>query len=234
MKYVLCHTTHHVFFFFSTSIFQTEIHYTHCCALFYYRVEAHRKPWEFKRRKNWPWFSTRVSFALSQCFLLLDCYFVVMSSVQVQHDVLFLFTNSLLFRQALHYSSTCFLDIDLSSFSVAVFLSVRFLSLPKTVSNSRERCMINQKAQTSFFEKSKYLPPMWVFFPSVGDMQAAAKKLFCQPSDEPQQTFVKDYERSFSVFHNWNVTSFWPVRERQTSSLRAKQEEFVDSWPELT
>lgn len=45
------------------------------------------------------------------------------------------------------------------------------------------------------------------FFPSVGDMWAAAKKLFCQPSDEPQWTFVKDYEGSFSVFHNWNVTS---------------------------
>lgn len=47
----------------------------------------------------------------------------------------------------------------------SVLLSVRFLSLPKTISNSRERCMINQKAQTSlFFEYSKYLPPMWGFF----------------------------------------------------------------------
>lgn len=33
----------------------------------------------------------------------------------------------------------------------SVLLSVRFLSLPKTVSNSRERCMINQNAQTSLF-----------------------------------------------------------------------------------
>ncbi len=122
-----------------------------------------------------------------------------MSSVLVQHDVLF--TSNLLFRQTLHYSSECFLDTDLSLFIEAVFLSVRFLSLPKTISNSRERCMINQKAQTSlFFKKSKYLPPMWGIFPSVGDMRAAVKKLFCQPSDEPQRTFVKDYERSFFFF----------------------------------
>lgn len=38
------------------------------------------------------------------------------------------------------------------------------------------------------------------FFSSVGDMRAAAKKLFCQPSDEPQRTFVKDYERSLFFF----------------------------------
>lgn len=161
---MFCATLRTMCFSFSPQVFFKQRSTTHCCALFYYRVEAHRKPWEFKRRKNWPWFSTRVSFALSQCFLLLDCYFVVMSSVQVQHDVLFLFTNSLLFRQALHYSSTCFLDIDLSSFSVAVFLSVRFLSLPKKHIKLQGEMYDQSKGSNIIIFWELWVSPTHVFF----------------------------------------------------------------------
>lgn len=130
-----------------------------------------------------------------------------MSSVQVQHEVLCLFTNSLLLRQALHYFA---LPRDCSLLShESVLLSVRFLCLPKNHIKLQGEMYDQSKSSNVIIFWVLQVSPTHVgfFFPSVGDMWAAAKKLFRQPSDEPQWTFVKDYERSFSVFHNWNVTS---------------------------
>lgn len=170
MKYVLCHTTHHVFFFFSTSIFQTEIHYTHCCALFYYRVEAHRSPVSLREGK------TGLDFPLEfRSLRPNDCYFVLMSSAHVQHDVLFLFTDSLLIWQALHYSSEClsrWRPWDRPLLSEAPWICISLCQLfksPKSISNSRERCMINQRLKRHYFLSNPSIShPCVLLFPLRG------------------------------------------------------------------
>lgn len=203
MKYVLCHTTHHVFFFCSTSIFQTEIHYTHCCALFYYRVEAHRSPESLRKGKT----GLEVFACSFPTFLfLLDCYFLVMSSAQVKHEVLFLFTNRLLLRQALHSSRTfsrCRPRARplLSLHWICIFLCQVFNVSQKLYhSPGRDVWSIKRLKRHGFLRTPSISHPCRVFFPSVGDMRAAANKLFCQPSEEPQWTSVKDCKRSLSVF----------------------------------
>lgn len=225
MKYVLCHTAHHVFFFFSTSIFQTVIHYTHCCALFYYRVEAHRSPASLREGK------TVLDFPLGfRCYVhpIVTLYWCH----QRMYDMTFYF-----FSQTVCWSDRpriSFLDADLGT----VLSSLRhhesvFLSVisKKHIKLQGETYDQSKRSNVIIFWVIQVSPThVGFFFPSVGDVRAAAEKLFCQPSDEPRRTFVKDYERSCSVFRNWNVTFFWPLRERQTSSLRAKQEEFVVSW----
>lgn len=163
-----------------------------------------------------------------------------MSSAQVKHEVLFLFTNRLLLQQALHYSSTFSRSRQrerslLSLYWICIFLCQVFnVSQKLYYSPGRDVWSIKRLKRHYFLRTPSISHPCGFFFPSVGDMRAAANKLFCQPSDEPQWTSVKDYKISLSVFRNWNVTSFWPVRERKTSSLRAKQDDLLAFWPEFT
>ncbi len=84
-----------------------------------------------------------------------------------------------------------------------------------------------------YFWEIRVSPTMWVFSPLWETCEQLRRNSFASHRMNLSGHSSK-IMRDIFFFRNWNVTFFWPVRERQTSSLRAKQEEFVDSWPELT
>ncbi len=118
-----------------------------------------------------------------------------MSSVQVQHDVLFCCSDRPCFTPANVFS------ISTSPHSPRLHFSLSgFPSLPKTYQTPGRDVWSIKWLKHHYFLRNPSISHHVGFFPSVGDMRAAANKLFCQPSDEPQRTFVKDYERHFFFF----------------------------------
>ncbi len=122
----------------------------------------------------------------------------------------------------------------ISSFFEAAFLSVRFPKSPKNrIKLQGEMYDQSNGSNIIIFWEIQVSPTMWVFSPLWETCEQLRRNSFASHRMNLSGHSSK-IMRDISFFRNWNVTFFWPVRERQTSSLRAKQEEFVDSWPELT
>ncbi len=232
MKYVLCHTTHHMFFFFSTSIFQKKIHYTHCCALFYYRVEAHRSPASLREGKtglnfppgfrslcpNAPFCSIVISYWCHQCWYNMT-YYSQASVVQ---------TNlALLQRMFSRYR-------PLLIHRGCISLCQVFKSPKNHIKLQGEMYDQSKGSNIIIFWELQVSPTHVFFFPLCGRHASSCEETLLPAIGWTSADIRQGLWEKFLFFRNWNVTFFWPVRERQTSSLRAKQEEFVDSWPELT